>query len=123
MSIEIPQETADKLNRLRVLDALIEVERADDGDLVECWKLREELVAEFLPMVQLIVRSGLLTVCAEEEKGAAEEYLSPEYEFVAWDADHAFGNGNIWVQCGAVMSTSLKYSSQQKPDPSAEVTP
>jgi hypothetical protein len=111
MPIEIPQATMDKLNRLGVLDALIYADRADEPELKECWKLRDELTSEFFPLVQLIVRSGLLTICAENEENAAGEYLSPEQKLVAWDADHAFLNGNIWIQGGEVTMSMPK----QKP--------
>lgn len=113
--IEVPAETKDKLNRLRILGALAHRERADDSELAEWGRLTHELAGQFLPVVQLLATSGLLTICAEDEKHAQDEHLSPKHRLVGWEANHVFINGDIWVKGGEVTTTMPKHPTCPQP--------
>lgn len=90
-----------KLKRMWVIEAALRSEQGeeiscDDEAMDECRSLREELVAVFLPLVEQLVRAGLLTMSID----LGDEDLS-KYSSIAGEGVEAFDNGNIWIDCAA----------------------
>lgn len=88
-----------KLKRMWVIEAALRSEQGeelscDDDLMAECRALREELVAVFLPLVEQLVRAGLLTMSID----LGDEDLS-RFSSFAGEGFEAFENGNIWIDC------------------------
>lgn len=101
--IKIDNDTAAKVAEYKIFGEVLDTlaKQLDDGeDCREAYEqgieafitLQKELVAEFLPFVNLLAEAGLLTVAAEGIKDLGE------HDSAAWKASHVFANGNIWIE-------------------------
>jgi hypothetical protein len=94
--VAISKDAADKLERMRFINAVIksDEEAMDDEEMfAEYRELLGEMVNIFLPLVRKMVKAGLLTLNINiEDIGDLARYstLSGEPTFV-------FDNGNIWI--------------------------
>lgn len=93
--IEIPTDVRNTLERLRVLNALA---KADDELLVDEAMMKEhrtllrQMVLEFLPLVNLLVRAGLLTTSISLENVDCSQHRT-----LTGEPTLVFDNGNIWI--------------------------
>lgn len=93
-------DVANKLKRMWILNAALTSDEreellSDDEVMDESRSLREELVPMFLPLVQQLVRAGLLTMTIDID-GIKELDQFSSLDIIGVEV---FGNGNIWVKC------------------------
>jgi hypothetical protein len=65
-------------------------------------QLQKELVDEFLPVVELLVQSGLLTASIADEG----EFVKKRYASINGEVTTAFVNGNIWIEAEEVQGAT-----------------
>ena len=91
-------DVAEKLKRMWIINAALksDEEISDDDDVMtEYRSLLGELVPVFLPLVQQLVRAGLLTMHIDIDGiEDIDQFSSLDGEGV-----EVFDNGNIWVAC------------------------
>lgn len=110
--IRIPESIIQKLQQMRIINALIKTdeEALFDDDLINEYRnIKDEMVKEFLPLVKLLSKAGLLTLSINiDDIDSIGEYSS-----VTGEPTVVFDNGNIWIDSehsGGV----LKRSSEDK---------
>lgn len=91
--IPIPDDIMDKLLRMRMLNAIFKTDEDAEEDLfAEYREMLEEMVAVFLPLVDLLVKAGLLTANMNIED--IEDIY--RYSSLTGEPTAVFDNGNIW---------------------------
>jgi hypothetical protein len=93
-------DVADKLKRMWVLNAALKSDEGeelmfDDEFMEEYRSLQEEMVPMFLPLVQQLVRAGLLTMTIDID-GIKE---LDQFSSLDGEGVEVFNNGIIWVKC------------------------
>lgn len=106
--IQLSQDVINSLERMRCLNAIIKTDEMAEEEICEEYrKIQDEMVEEFMPLIQKLAKSGLLTASIEENE-KDEKYLSDEYDLVAGDVDSVFKNGNIWIHANSVSTAGCK---------------
>lgn len=95
-NVQIPQDVAKKLERMRFITAAIKSDEKvlnNKKVMAEYSDMLGELVATFLPLVKQLVSAGLLTVNINiEDIGDLQRHST-----LTGEPTIAFDNGNIWV--------------------------
>jgi hypothetical protein len=92
--IPIPADIKEKLQRMRMLNAIFKTDEDAEEDLfAEYRRMLEEMVAVFLPLVNLLVKAGLLTANMNIED--IEDIY--RYSSLTGEPTAVFDNGNIWI--------------------------
>ena len=93
-SIPIPADIKEKLQRMRMLNAIFKTDEDAEEDLFTEYRgVLEEMVAVFLPLVNLLVKAGLLTANMNIED--IEDIY--RYSSLTGEPTAVFDNGNIWI--------------------------
>lgn len=93
MPYQINKETMDKLQRMRSLNAIIGHEYDPEEDIFAEYKtLLEDLREDFMPLMELLIKTGLITVSIHDPEG---EFLEEEYIGISGTPMLAFENGSI----------------------------
>lgn len=116
-TIQIPADIKKKLQRMRMLNAIFKTdEDAEEELFVEYRGMLKEMVDIFLPLVSLLVKSGILTVNLNTED---IEDIS-RYSSLTGEPTVVFDNGNIWIDTehsGGTLRLGAKAQSE-KSEPS-----
>jgi TIR domain len=92
--IPIPADIKEKLQRMRMLNAIFKTDEDAEEDLFTEYRgMLEEMVAVFLPLVNLLVKAGLLTANMNIED--IEDIY--RYSSLTGEPTAVFDNGNIWI--------------------------
>ena len=92
--ILVPDDIKDKLQRMRMLNAIFKTDEDAEEDLfAEYREMLEEMVAVFLPLVNLLIKAGLLTANMNIED--IEDIY--RYSSLTGEPTAVFDNGNIWI--------------------------
>lgn len=92
--ILIPDDIKEKLQRMRMLNAIFKTDEDAEKDLfIEYRGMLEEMVAVFLPLMNLLVKAGLLT--ANMNIDDIEDIY--RYSSLTGEPTAVFDNGNIWI--------------------------
>jgi hypothetical protein len=92
--ISIPADIKDKLQRMRMLNAIFRTDEDAEEDLFAEYRgMLEEMVATFMPLVSLLAKAGLLTANINIED--IEDIY--RYSTLTGEPTAVFDNGNIWI--------------------------
>jgi hypothetical protein len=105
----IPQEIFDKLIRIQQIDRLIDSDERNilnDKLMNERSFIQDEMVELFMPVIDLLTRSKMITMWLDLNFENKEEFESS-----FGDPINVFKNGNIWIECehsggGAIQQSS-----------------
>ena len=93
--IQIPSNIKDKLQRMRMLNAIFKTAEDAEEDLFDEYKaMLEEMVATFLPRVSMLAKAGILTANLNIED--IEDIY--RYSSLTGEPTVVFDNGNIWIE-------------------------
>jgi hypothetical protein len=91
--VRISQSVTDKLARMRLLNGVLRSEERPDDLISEYRALQEEMVHTFIPLIDTLVRAGLITVNVDlEDVDGLRKFTT-----VFGDPAFVFENGNIWI--------------------------
>jgi len=105
MPVQLPRETYNKLKRMVELHAIInrDPEAPNEEASEEYRTLLPEIVDDFMPVLEMLSKAGLLVVNIEDKTG---EYV-PHYHQVAFDVVDVWDNGAFFLQAGPLAQSSL----------------
>lgn len=95
-NVQIPKNVAEKLERMRLINAAIKSDEEvldDDQVMAEYRAMLAEMVATFLPLVKQLVKAGLLTMNIDIE----DINDLHKYSTLTGEPTIVFDNGNIWI--------------------------
>lgn len=94
--ILIPKDIINKLERMRIINAIVKTDEEalfDDVLMEEYRTIQSEMVSTFLPLVKLFVKAGLLTMNINID---AIDSLD-RHSSLTGEPTTVFENGNIWI--------------------------
>jgi len=95
-NVQIPKDVAEKLERMRLINAAMKSDEEvldDDEVMSEYRAMLAEMVETFLPLVKQLVKAGLLTMNIDIEDISDLH----KYSTLTGEPTIVFDNGNIWI--------------------------